>query len=340
MFKEFLQNFPSFFSSERKRVFTKTIEVALDKFKSLEIASIDELPYRKFLPVLREDKKLTFIGEIIEHVIKQNEFVKEIRLNNFLSGILIYDAKVEKVLQGKYSTIFSIPENKNKKSIYNSKELISFFDLSFTEHKLQKWSDVDKRKTLFRRRIGFTQQPLERLTQGHEVKIWVDYHDLTQNKYYVFIEGLSVVEIKDKETYKQYYLYSPTTIKKLEDIYRLLAERHPTYRNIGIGWLFYDEVIDFQKNSKNYKEFEAKLFRRVRVDLKPGGVMVERVEKKGEKDYSWWGMNKYSALQFSENYVTTFDPELEELAAKYDAMDGNEQHYLDDLRADFYSDML
>ena len=216
--------------------------------------------------------------------------------------------------------------------------MASCFNLSFSEHKLITWADVENRKSLFRRRIGFTKQNLEQLSRGHEVKVWVDYPGLHQDKYYVFIHGLEVIDIKDGARTELYYLYSKDVVKQLENIYRLLAERHPGYRNIGIGWLFYDEIIDFKRESKNHKDFESKLFRSIRFDLVTGGKFVEKTEQKGPKDYGSFGRSRYPETQYSEYYVSSFDPELEELASRYDAMEQGEEHFLDDLRADFYSD--
>lgn len=332
-FEVTIQNFPSFFSSEKKKIITKTVEIPFEKFRSIDIASIDELPYRKYLMVLRDENKKAFVSEVIQFVIRPNEFVKEIKLNNFKAGILIYDSKIQQVLQGNHSTIFSIPAEKNKKEIYSSSELTNFFDLSFSDHKLTNWSDVNSRKSLLREKIGFTVQSQKKGIKGYEVKVWVDYPDLKQDKYFVFIEDLKVVRVKDKETDKLYYIHSPEIKERLMNIYTILATQHPGYRNIGIGWLFFNEVVEFKNDSKNYKDFESKLYRRVRYDFKEGEGF-ERIEVKKDNE-KFWGLNKYSEIEFTESHVVYFDDEIDSFADDF-----NDKNFRGDLESDFYSNLF
>jgi len=226
-----------------------------------------------------------------------------------MSEIHIYDPKIEKILQGQRDgVIFSLPKKSNRKSIYNSPELVNYFNLSFVEHKLIKRLEVEKRKMLFYKHLGITNQKPEILDKGNEVKIHLTFPDKSQFNFYVFIETLKLVIINQKGIDETYYLYTPEIILQITSIYKLLAESYPNYSHIGLDRDFFEETLifhEFDTNDKIIKGMSC-VIGNVEFDSKTNGEVVDNIKKKKRLSYYNTKTYKYENIEYFSNSICYF----------------------------------
>ncbi|MCB0479608.1 MAG: 3'-5' exonuclease [Crocinitomicaceae bacterium] len=340
-----IQKFASLFGPEKAYLTSECIYINISEFKSISYYSIDELPYRKIVPVLKKQNRDRFIEEVYQKLFSNSKIEYIYKLRFSIAGVALYDETIENSVKG---LLLEIPHRENRKRNYKNPNLIkSKMNLVYQEYKHIQWKSKRDRSVLGAINIGYTMQRYNPKIKGGEISIWVDFNgDQSGIFLRVYLPDLISFEVEvEKGVVREYFIHTASSKKHLLKLYKMLADQYQNFRVISSGKCFEEGILDIWKESRNYKKFDFEINTYYKILMYPDGRIKEERSSRREnypKKLSWESASKYSNLHLGPNYLPSrISSRMEELAdSKMNQFDQQDRHDLSDLESDFYSGLF
>lgn len=244
------------------------ISIDLDQFKSLQLATSNELPFMNYFITCKGENAMQFFKELNELVLLKYENVGSISISspNIFNSELTHQMK---------RNVFSIPNDYNTKRTHEKRYYSHFFiQNSAFDTKPMKPSYFDKVECEY---VGYTGKTKEEMAQGVELKCSITYEDRKQKEAidYIFLKHPEKVEsIASTGSSLSYFIKSNCLESLIEGELKRLATLYHPFEKIRLHPPFFNnDIIKSLEQSKNHRDFEKSIGTKYHFELTGKGVL-------------------------------------------------------------------
>lgn len=224
---------------------------------------------------------------------------------------------------GNWYKIFDIPTGQNTARVHRKKEYQIYFNKKV-------FAAIEKDKKPFSSKyIGFTGKSEEELSKGKELLCSIIFeNDKVGKRDYIFIRDLHVIQKKANtgSTY-EYYILPVNAIEQLNSELKTISNKYSGFEKIIIESKFFDrDTIQLSEQNQDQYKFDKSIKHYLKYEYSPRSGLTELKQTKRLLD--------------SSNYISSGRYHSDD---EFDFMDydpDEDKRFLDDLRADYYSDLM